>query len=95
MDGENHGSKGYEQMDDLGVFHPIIFGSTPIYLDVSMVHIELTIKTVGCKPQTTTCQLLKLIFVKGERIKMFVFRSFGVPFWGSKILLRHGSCHES
>ena len=25
MDGENHGSKAYEQMDDLGGFTPIIF----------------------------------------------------------------------
>ena len=29
MDGENKGSKPYEQMDDLGGFTPI-FGSTPI-----------------------------------------------------------------
>ncbi len=29
MDGENKGSKPYEQMDDLGGFPPI-FGSTPI-----------------------------------------------------------------
>ena len=29
MDGENNGSKPYEQMDVLGGFHPI-FGSTPI-----------------------------------------------------------------
>ena len=31
MDGENNGSKPYEQMDDLGGF-PIIFGSTPIWI---------------------------------------------------------------
>ena len=30
MDGENNGSKPYEQMDDLGGKNPI-FGSTPIY----------------------------------------------------------------
>ena len=29
MDGENNGSKPYEQMDDLGGFSPPIFGSTP------------------------------------------------------------------
>ena len=29
MDGENNGSKPYEQMDDLGAFPPI-FGLTPI-----------------------------------------------------------------
>ena len=29
MDGENNGSKPYEQMVDLGGF-PLIFGSTPI-----------------------------------------------------------------
>ena len=29
MDGENNGSKPYEQMDDLGGF-PIIFGNTQI-----------------------------------------------------------------
>ena len=30
MDGENNGSKPYEQMDDLGCFPPI-FGNTHIY----------------------------------------------------------------
>ena len=29
MDGENNGSKPYEQMDDFGGF-PIIFGLTPM-----------------------------------------------------------------
>ena len=31
MDGQNNGSRPYEQMDDLGGF-PIIFGSTPMSL---------------------------------------------------------------
>ena len=30
MDGDNNGSKPYEQMDDLGGGKPPIFGSTPI-----------------------------------------------------------------
>ena len=37
MDGENNGSKPYEQMEDLGGFTTPIFGLTPIlemYLDV-------------------------------------------------------------
>ena len=31
MDGENNGSKPYEQMDDLGGIPTPIFGSTPIW----------------------------------------------------------------
>ena len=30
MDGENNGSKPYEQMDDFGGKLPIIFGKNPI-----------------------------------------------------------------
>ena len=45
MDGENNGSKPYEQMDDLGVF-PYFFGSTPIL--GKLVWVPLTIKGVPC-----------------------------------------------
>ena len=37
MDGENNGSKPYEQMDDLGVPSPPIFGLTPIWTEGIMV----------------------------------------------------------
>ena len=30
MDGENNGSKPYEQMDDLGIYHPYFWFNTPI-----------------------------------------------------------------
>ena len=33
MNGENNGSKPYEQMDDFGGFAPI-FGLTPIYIHI-------------------------------------------------------------
>ena len=36
MDGENNGSKPYEQLDDLGGFTTPIYGSTPIYVLVTI-----------------------------------------------------------
>ena len=42
MDGENNGSKPYEQMDDLGGFTPI-FGSTPICMPhVTNIYTSIT-----------------------------------------------------
>ncbi len=35
MDGENHGSKPYEQMDDLGGKNPYFWVNTPINFDTN------------------------------------------------------------
>ena len=41
MDGENNGSKPYEQMDDFGGFTTPIFGSTPICLSTIIINEQI------------------------------------------------------
>ena len=50
MDGENKGSKPYEQMDDLGGF-PIIFGLTPILFRP----LHVSHRGVICKSSSQLC----------------------------------------
>ena len=38
MDGENNGSKPYEQMDDFGGFSLFFFGSTPTSIHIKQLH---------------------------------------------------------
>ena len=65
MDGENNGSKPYEQMDDLGGF-PIIFGNTHI------IHIYSLARFATC-PQDA-CVFLRSMVSLGA-LKLGVWKS--------------------
>ena len=57
MDGENNGSKPYEQMDDLGVFPPIFWSATQMTICFLFFRSKLSTLDVGRRVLQIDCKI--------------------------------------